>query len=49
MFTSETFYIDFLSYEITKEQTLTPYNDSFEELGFDSMSMMYNFGDLGII
>jgi hypothetical protein len=36
-------------YEPSEEQTNNPYNDRFNELGFDSMSMVYNMGDLSLI
>jgi hypothetical protein len=38
----------FLDYEPSEELTLTPYNDRFEELGFETKSMVYNLGDLAL-
>jgi hypothetical protein len=38
-----------MHYEPSSELTLTPYNDSFEDLGFDSLSIVYNMGDLSVL
>jgi hypothetical protein len=47
--TNDYVFVNILLYEPSEELTLTPYNDRFEELGFDSMSMVYNLGDLSLI
>ena len=47
LFTNDTIFKEVLNYNPTSG--LDPYNDSFNDLGFDSMSMVYNLGDLSII
>jgi hypothetical protein len=46
--TNDYVFINILHYEPSEGLTLSPYNDRFEELGFDSMSMVYNLGDLAL-
>jgi hypothetical protein len=47
--TNDYVFVEILYYEPTSEQTLTPYNESFEDLGFETKSMVYNLGDLALI
>jgi hypothetical protein len=47
--TSDYVFNEVLFYSPQNALTLTAYNEKFNNLGFDSMSMVYNMGDLSLI
>ena len=47
LFTNDTIFTEVLCYVPTVG--LDPYNEQFEELGFETSSLVYNLGDLSLI